>query len=308
MEHKEVEIRIKRIVRWQERLASAALGETAPLEVQYLPEAADAGAPPPRARSARESAERRPLAAPPVPEATGPEQPGVRPRPVSCLDPLLDFPFRIPGTGAPWRPMREGEAWGRAWDRAWFRLHGRVPAAWAGRRIVAHIDLGSEGLVLRADGTLLQGITTGSIWEPSFKRDVVPLYERCTGGEEVDLLVEATAASLFGVFTEPDPADDSPDRYGRYEGLVRRARLARFDPETWGLALDLRVLLGLVRRLPEHFFRQGRRAGAEVEGTCHSPPSCSSSVSITFSMPASVVPSSSALARSRVRAGRPMKE
>lgn len=172
--------------------------------------------------------------------------------------PLEDTRFEVPGPAAAWRPITEGETWGQAWETGWFRLRGTVPAAWTNRSVVAHLDIGSEGLVLRPDGTLLQGITTGSIWEPTFKRVFVPLFDACRGGESVELLIEATAASLFGIFTEPDPPPTATDRHGHYDAQVRRLRLAVFDLDAWGLRLDLRMLLGLITRLPEKSVRRAR--------------------------------------------------
>ena len=246
MERKQEETWIKRLTRWQERLGGMLLSATSPLAVAWLPGPAPSGGARPRGAET---------------------EPGNGPAPAreaSCLDALRDARFELPPPDGPWRPIAIGEAWGRAWETAWFRVQGSVPREWAGRPVVAHLDFGSEGLVLDPDGRLLTGITTGSIWEPAFKRDRVPLFDACRGGERVELLIEATAASLFGVFTEFDPAADAPHRYGRYEGELRFARLAAFQPELWHLWLDLKCLLGLIRRLPEKSVRRARliRAGS----------------------------------------------
>lgn len=158
----------------------------------------------------------------------------------------------------PGRPVRSGESWGRAWDVVWLHLTGRVPEAWAGRQVVAQLDLGGEGLVLDADGAIIQGVSTFSVYVPEFKREIVPLYGACRGGEQVDLWVEASSCGLFGLFLDLDPAGGAPDRHGRYDAAIRWKRLAVFDETIWHLSLDLRILLGLIRRLPAKSVRRAR--------------------------------------------------
>jgi alpha-mannosidase len=160
--------------------------------------------------------------------------------------------------GLEYRPIGEGECWGQAWDSAWFRLQAVVPAAWAGETIVARLEFGGEALVFLPDGRMLQSVTNGSVFKANFVMDIAPLLECCRGGEPVELWVEAAANSLFGVFQDADPAADSPARYGRFEAEAKSMRLCTFDPELWQLWLDLRVIEGLVRQLPEGSVRRAR--------------------------------------------------
>jgi alpha-mannosidase len=155
-------------------------------------------------------------------------------------------------------PITEGEVWGCAWEIAWFHLRGRVPDAWRRRTVAARLDLGGEGLVCRNTGELVQGISVGSTWDPSFRRDLVPLFAPAAGGEEIDLWVEVSAAALFGVSLEVDPRPTDPERHGRWEPRVRMLRLVALDEEGWQFAQDLRVLLGLIRGLPEDGTRRAR--------------------------------------------------
>ncbi len=157
-----------------------------------------------------------------------------------------------------YKPIAEGESWGRKWDSAWFHLKGDIPEEWAGKKVVAQLDFSGEGLVLDAGGRMLQGITNGSIFDPHFARDTVPLFDQCEGGEAVELWVEAAANSLFGVFTDPDPEADSPKRYGQFDASVVAMKLRVFNETAWHLSLDLRVLYGMVQRLPEKSVRRAR--------------------------------------------------
>ncbi|HJE61093.1 MAG TPA: alpha-mannosidase, partial [Nocardiopsis listeri] len=48
------------------------------------------------------------------------------------------------GIAAPHEPAGVGDAWGPAWGTTWFRVRGRVPTEWAGRRVEAVVDLGFD--------------------------------------------------------------------------------------------------------------------------------------------------------------------
>ncbi|MBU0983508.1 MAG: alpha-mannosidase 2c1, partial [candidate division Zixibacteria bacterium] len=160
--------------------------------------------------------------------------------------------------GGAFRPISEGETWGRTWASGWFHLTAEVPASWAGKTVVAQLDFGGEGLVFESDGFIRQGISNGSVFQADFSRDIVRLYDRCDGGETVDWWVETAASGLFGMFTEPDPDLKSTGRYGRYDAAVRAMRLCVFDDDLWHLWLDLRILRGLIKRLPETGVQRAR--------------------------------------------------
>ncbi|HVP07805.1 MAG TPA: hypothetical protein VMS71_08185, partial [Candidatus Acidoferrum sp.] len=163
-------------------------------------------------------------------------------------------------------PIQTGEIWGHTWESAWFRLSAKVPAAYAGKPVVAQLDLGGEGLVFLPNGTILQGITNGSVFDTEFGRDIVHLYDVCPGEETVELWVEAAANGLFGMFCDLDPGPDSTNRYGFYDAKVNAIKLGVFDTELWHLTLDLRVLLGLIKSLPEKSVRRARIIRKAVDG------------------------------------------
>ena len=156
------------------------------------------------------------------------------------------------------KAIKEGDGWGKKWESAWFHLMGTVPAKWNGQKVVAHLDFSGEGLVFDKNGKALQGITNGSIFDPNFKRVWVPLFDKCTGDESVELWVEATANSLFGVYTEADPGENDPNRYGNFPAKVESMKLSIFDESLWHLWLDFRVIHGLIKRLPEDSVQRSR--------------------------------------------------
>lgn len=157
-----------------------------------------------------------------------------------------------------YKDIVEGDSWGKKWESAWFHLHGDVPDKWEGKTVYGEIDLSGEGLVYDRYGVAIQGITNASIWDPNFARTRVPLIDSATGGERIELWVEAAANSLFGVFTDPDPEKESPKRYGWFDAKVETLRFGVFDEDIWHLYLDARILLGMIKHLENDSVRRSR--------------------------------------------------
>ena len=154
--------------------------------------------------------------------------------------------------------IEEGDSWGEKWESAWFHLKGKIPKHWNGKLVAADLDFSGEGLVFDNEGYAVQGITNGSIWDQNFVRTRVPLIDSCIKEDEIELWVEAAANSLFGVFTEPDPEEQSPKRYGWFDAKVEKMQFGLFDKDLWHLYLDVRILLGLVNHLDEKSVRKAR--------------------------------------------------
>ena len=157
-----------------------------------------------------------------------------------------------------YKKIEEGESWGEKWESAWFHLTGEVPKNWSGKQVATDLDFSGEGLVFDSDGVAIQGITNGAIWDQNFARTRVPFIDECSGGEKIELWVEAAANSLFGVFTEPDPEEQSPKRYGWFDAKVEKMKFGIFDNDLWHLYLDARILLGLVKHLDKKSVRRIR--------------------------------------------------
>ena len=153
----------------------------------------------------------------------------------------------------PYKPIREGEPWGKTWDCGWFHLKGKVPKAWAGAYVTARLDFAGEALVFDGKGEPIVGLTNGSVFDAAYSKDTMHLFPKCTGGEAVDLWVETGANGLFGVTRCGDPAwlEDPSKMHGTHSGQVVAIRLCRFDYEKWQLWLDLQVLESLYKSLPE---------------------------------------------------------
>ncbi|GAA2740502.1 glycoside hydrolase family 38 C-terminal domain-containing protein [Terrabacter aerolatus] len=150
-------------------------------------------------------------------------------------------------------PYEAGTPWGAAWGTTWFRLTGRVPAEWAGRRVEVVADLGfdrdmtgfqCEGLVHRADGTPVKSLNPRNQW--------VLVADEAEAGQAVELYVEAASNPILveGHPFRPTSEGDIVTSSSRRLYTTGRLDLAVFEPEVFELALDVEVLLELQAELP----------------------------------------------------------
>ncbi|MEI5519314.1 glycoside hydrolase family 38 C-terminal domain-containing protein [Streptomyces brasiliscabiei] len=177
-------------------------------------------------------------------------------------------PFEVEAWQAPGEPVPFAEAaaasytpfamdtpWGPPWGTTWFRMRGQVPAAWAGRRVEAVIDLGfvgdwpgnqAEALVHLADGTPLKAVNP--------LNQYVPIGNPVRGGEVIDYLVEAASNPdiLADNFSKITPMGDILTAGDKPLYTFQRADLAVLDEEVFHLDLDLQVLRELMVHLAEH--------------------------------------------------------
>ncbi|MFC7942033.1 alpha-mannosidase [Microbacterium oxydans] len=157
------------------------------------------------------------------------------------------------GLALDYAPGVVGAPWGPAWGTTWFKLTGRVPAEWAGRRVEALIDLGfdvnmtgfqCEALAYRPDGTPIKSINPRNQW--------VPIAETAAGDEPVELYFEAASNPVLLDYHPFLPTQEGDILTSSKEPLYRARRmdLAVFEPEVFDLSLDLEVLFELQAELP----------------------------------------------------------
>lgn len=156
------------------------------------------------------------------------------------------------------KPIREGENWGKKWESAWFHLSSEIPETHKGEKLATELDFSGEGLVFTPSGEIIQGITNGAIWDQNFLRTRVLLDEKFIKDGKVELWVETAANSLFGVHTEENPEVESPKRHGWFDAKVEKIRFGIYDDDIWKLYLDARILIGLVKKLEENSVRRHR--------------------------------------------------
>lgn len=157
------------------------------------------------------------------------------------------------GLALEFAPASVPSMWGPAWSTTWFRITGRVPAEWAGRRVEAVIDLGfdinmpgfqCEALVYRPDGSPVKSINPRNQW--------LPIAETAHGDEPVELYLEAAANPVLLDYHPFLPTQEGDIRTSSREPLYRTRRidLAVFEQEVFELSLDIEVLFELQAELP----------------------------------------------------------
>lgn len=158
------------------------------------------------------------------------------------------------GIALDYAPYRVGTEWGAAWGTTWFRLEGRIPAEWRGRRVEALIDLGfdvnmtgfqCEALAYRPDGTPVKSLNPRSQW--------LPIATDAAAGERVELYLEAASNPVLLDYRPFAPTQEGDILTASSRPLyrTRRMELAVFEPEVFELAQDLDVLIELQAQLPE---------------------------------------------------------
>lgn len=157
------------------------------------------------------------------------------------------------GLALDYEPGAVGAPWGPAWGTTWFKLTGRVPAEWTGRRVEALIDLGfdvnmtgfqCEALAYRPDGTPIKSINPRNQW--------VPVVETAAGDEPVELYLEGASNPVLLDYHPFLPTQEGDILTSSKEPLyrLRRMDLAVFEQEVFDLSLDVEVLFELQAELP----------------------------------------------------------
>lgn len=162
------------------------------------------------------------------------------------------------GLALDFEPGAVGAPWGPAWGTTWFKLTGRVPAEWVGRRVEALIDLGfdvnmtgfqCEALAYRRGATDSDPIPVKSI---NPRNQWVPIAEAAAGDEPVELYLEAASNPVLLDYHPFLPTREGDILTSSKEPLYRTRRmdLAVFEEEVFDLSLDLEVLFELQAELP----------------------------------------------------------
>ncbi|MBM7173037.1 alpha-mannosidase [Streptomyces sp. G44] len=151
---------------------------------------------------------------------------------------------------AAYEPFETGTEWGSPWSTSWFRLQGRVPEEWRGRRVEVVVDPGftgdgpgfqAEGLVYDASGVPLKGV------HPRNRH--IPVASPARGGEPVHLLLEAAANPAVLHDFMPTPLGDVLTAGTGPIYRFASADLAVLDEDVWQLTLDIEVLSELMVEL-----------------------------------------------------------
>lgn len=133
------------------------------------------------------------------------------------------------------------QKWGELWDCAWFHFTGEVPTSASGKKTVLLLDISGEGCIYDANGCPIQGLTNvSSNFDYSLGRPgkrVVELSENASGGEIIDLWVDAGCNDLFGGYKD--------------NGSLKEAYIAICNEEIKELYYDYVLLNELMEILPQ---------------------------------------------------------
>jgi len=174
--------------------------------------------------------------------------------------------------GRPFEPFAVGDSWGPRWGTTWFRLHGRIPAEWAGQEVVLRLGATRVGTSVPGGEFLIFSVEDGHpapLAGLSFQHAAASLTRSAAGGETVDLYVEAAAnpttpEDRMAGFDWPELR---PDFGGEPGFVLSRAELAVRCPQIRALALDLRLAIGLAAHLDAGSER-AREAHAGLAAAC----------------------------------------
>ncbi len=197
----------------------------------------------------------------------------------SVVAPVRVAAWRAPGEPvdfsvarqADFADFRAGTWWGPAWSTWWLHASAQVPESARDLALELRVDLGflgdwagnqSEGMVFTRGGTPLKGVNPMNRTVPLNRGGLArALAEQgnplIAADGTVDLFIEAAAnpnlSHMIGEETLLGDTLTAPDEpLWRFGG----AELVSRNEDVWGLSLDLDVLDGLMRQLPEHSTRR----------------------------------------------------
>lgn len=160
----------------------------------------------------------------------------------------------------PRKPIPEGTQWGANWQSAYFALDVDVPVSFHGRELAVRLNLGGETLVYDATGRPLYGLTSCCVHAPHYLKDI---HRIGTHDGSLRLYVETAANDLFGLDRETKKLSrNMVDVKGRWNGVLRYARLGAFDGDVWNLFLAEDFLFQLYQSLDKTSTRAVRLLGA----------------------------------------------
>lgn len=150
-----------------------------------------------------------------------------------CEDP---HPTQQAAAAGKWKPIKAGASWGPAYRTVWFRASGSIPRSWAGRTVVAILDVGGERTIWKGNQP---------VWGVDFAHDHYRISRAARGGEKVEVYVEAYGGNpdvrVHGI---PPPRQEKPFQVGQVS-------LRTFDSQVWDFYLDCKFALALLKALPE---------------------------------------------------------
>ncbi|PID29439.1 MAG: hypothetical protein CSB55_01870 [Candidatus Cloacimonadota bacterium] len=141
------------------------------------------------------------------------------------------------------KPLKLNEEWGKLWGCSWFKMKGKIPENWRGKKAAALINVSGEACVW-INGVPDQGLTNKVHWDHGTGKNYYPLFDKANGNEEVNLLLEGGANGLFGS--------------GQNDYRIVQAELVCVNDKIVELYYDFRVLHDLAENSEENTPRRNK--------------------------------------------------
>ncbi len=157
-----------------------------------------------------------------------------------------------------------GRIWGSNYEEAYFMLSGKVPEEWKGCEIVGKINSGGETMVLDKNNVPVDALTDASVFDPDYKKDLVPLITSAKGGEELRVKLQCTANGLFGLNLNGDPDIKCEKAENDFVSVFKYASFGILNRAAYELFHNGGLLLSFMSSLPENDWRR-KKLGAIFE-------------------------------------------
>ncbi|XP_046852130.1 alpha-mannosidase 2C1-like isoform X2 [Xenia sp. Carnegie-2017] len=139
--------------------------------------------------------------------------------------------------------VKVGDKFGPSWSTHWFKVTATIPEDWLNEEVHFRWNSNSEAMIWY-DGRAVQGLSG------SERTDYV-LTESSTPNESFTFYIEMACNGLFGAGEGTMISPPSLDRYY----VLSMANIAVFDRDCYQLIMDLKILLGMARHLPQDNLR-----------------------------------------------------
>ncbi|CAH1787906.1 unnamed protein product, partial [Owenia fusiformis] len=147
-----------------------------------------------------------------------------------------------------YKPASVGDIFGPTWSTHWFKLDITIPKDWEGKEIWLLWNSQSEAMVWK-DGKPIQGLSACP--DDYLRTDFILTRSAAKNEFKQTLYIEMACNGLFGAglrhIIRP------PDLHKKF--ALTQAEIAIVDPMVYDLLVDMEVMLGLAKHLPEQSHR-----------------------------------------------------
>lgn len=155
-------------------------------------------------------------------------------------------------------PIAIGTKWGNAWDSAWFLFTADVSNLKNHTNLMGKVDCNGEGIVYAPNGIPYQGLTNGSVFAYHTGRSLFDIPSHWVKNGILEIWVEASASTLFGITREKDPSENCPHPHGNYAGIYNEGSIVVKNEFLEELRKDMSYIYDLITEIPADSVRHIR--------------------------------------------------